>query len=249
MNLVKKFRSKDFILKDWYMNSISLPSHKSDLPLGPYFNFIKKKISKIKGDLFEFGVYRGDSIISTALLLKRLGIKKKIYGFDTFEGFLDKKHRNDNPKIFKNLFKNKQINNVHFEWIRLREEALKKGFIKNHSWKNTSYNIVKNRIKKFRLEKDIILVKGDISKTLNNFKSKTIAGVFMDCNLYEPHKKALSFSWKYLSKHGQIFLDDYFSLKYPGARIAINEFCKEQKIKVNKVINYPGDFPRFFLKK
>ena len=43
MNLVKKFRSKDFILKDWYMNSISLPSHKSDLPLGPYFNFIKKK--------------------------------------------------------------------------------------------------------------------------------------------------------------------------------------------------------------
>ena len=75
-------------------------SHKSDLPLGPYFNFIKKKIYKIRGDLIEFGVFRGDSIISTALLLKRLGIKKKIYGFDTFEGFLKKKHKNDNPKIF-----------------------------------------------------------------------------------------------------------------------------------------------------
>ncbi len=249
MDLVKKLKNKDFNLKDWYMNSISLPSHKSDLPLGPYFNFIKKKIYKIKGDLIEFGVFRGDSIISTALLLKRLGIKKKIYGFDTFEGFLKKKHKNDNPKIFQNLFKNKQINNFHFEWIKLREVALKSGFIQNHSWKNTSYNMVKNRIKKFKLEKDIILVKGDISKTLNNFKSKSIAGVFMDCNLYEPHKKALSFSWKYLSKNGQIFLDDYFSLKYPGARIAINEFCKEQKIKVNKVNNYPGDFPRYFLKK
>ena len=44
------------------------------------------------------------------------------------------------------------------------------------------------------------------------------------------------------------FLDDYFSLKYPGARIAVDEFCKEKKIKVNKVNNYPGDFPRYFKK-
>ena len=96
-------------------------------------------------------------------------------------------------KFFKISSKNKQINNFHFEWIKLREVALKNGFIQNHSWKNTSYNMVKNRIKKFKLEKDIILVKGDISKTLNNFKSKSIAGVFMDCNLYEPHKKSSIF--------------------------------------------------------
>ena len=109
-----------------------------------------------------------------------------------------KKHKNDNPKIFQNLFKNKQINNFHFEWIKLREVTLKNGFIQNHSWKNTSYNMVKNRIKKFKLEKDIILVKGDIAKTLNTFKSKSIAGVFMDCNLYEPHKKPYLF-------HGNIY--------------------------------------------
>ena len=81
---------------------------------------------------------------------------------------------------------------------KTKRSNFKKWFIQNHSWKNTSYNMVKNRIKKFKLEKDIILVKGDIAKTLNTFKSKSIAGVFMDCNLYEPHKKALSF-------HGNIY--------------------------------------------
>ena len=71
----------------------------------------------------------------------------------------------------------------------------------------------------------------------------------MDCNLYEPHIAALEHCWKNLSKKGAIFLDDYFSLKYPGARIAINEFCKNKKLKVKKVKFYPGDFERYYLEK
>ena len=112
---------------------------------------------------------------------------------------------------------------------KTKRSNFKKWVYSNHSWKNTLTIWLKERIKQFKLQKDIKLLKGDIVKTVKKIKKKQkYSVVFMDCNLYEPHKKALSFSWKYLSKNGQIFLDDYFSLKYPGARIAVDEFCKEK---------------------
>jgi|TARA_B110000483_G_scaffold35076_1_gene42904 hypothetical protein len=249
MDLINSLKNKNFTLLDWFTNSISLPSLQKDLPLGPYFNFIKKKAKKIPGDIVEFGVYRGDSIIATALLLKRNKIKKKIIGFDTFDGFL-KKHRKDDVKIFKDLFLKKEISPKHYKWIELREKALKLKLIENHEWKNTSFKFVKQRIKKFKLQKNIELIKGDIVKSVKKIKKNhKYSVVFMDCNLYEPHIAALEHCWKHLSKKGTIFLDDYFSLKYPGARIAVNEFCKNKKLKVKKVQSYPGDFERYYLEK
>lgn len=249
MDLINKLKNNNFKLLDWFTNSISLPSLQNDLPLGPYFNFIKKKAKKIPGDLAEFGVYRGDSIIATALLLKRNKIKKKIIGFDTFDGFL-KKNKNDDVRMFNSLFLKKKISLKHFKWIKLRHEALRLKLIENHEWKNTSFKFVKQRIKKFKLQKDIELIKGDIVQSVKKIKkNQKYSIVFMDCNLYEPHIAALEHCWKNLSKKGAIFLDDYFSLKYPGARIAINEFCKNKKLKVKKVKFYPGDFERYYLEK
>ncbi len=249
MDLVRNIKKKNFKLLDWFTNSISLPSLKNDLPLGPYFSFIRKKAKGIPGDLVEFGVFRGDSIIATALLLKRMNIKKKIIGFDTFDGFL-KKHKNDDVKLFKKLFKQKKISSKHYNWIKQRETAIKLRLIENHEWKNTSYKFVRERIKKFKLQKDIKLLKGDIVKTVKKIdKKQKYSVVFMDCNLYEPHLAALNHCWKHLSKKGAIFLDDYFSLKYPGARIAVNEFCYKNKLKVKRVKFYQGDFERYYIEK
>ena len=50
-------------------------------------------------------------------------------------------------------------------------------------------------------------------------------------NLYE---LALNYIWPSLTKKGIIYLDEYYSLKFPGARIASNEFFKENKIKPSK---------------
>ena len=249
MDLSYKLKKKDFKLYDWFTNSLSLPSLKNDLPLGPYFNFIRNKVKNIPCDIVEFGVFRGDYIIATAILLKRCKIKKKIIGFDTFKGFL-KKNKKDNVSTFKKLYFQKKISHKHYSWIKLREEALKLKLIQNHQWKSTSFNFVKKRIKKFKLQKDIQLIRGDISKSVFKIKkNQKYAAVFMDCNLYEPHISALNHCWKHLSKKGRIFLDDYFSLKYPGARIAVNEFCEKNKLKIKKVKLYPGDFERHFIEK
>ena len=52
-----------------------------------WFNDFRENHLKRSGDIYEFGVYRGSSLLAMALLAKRLGSKKHIWGFDSFEGF------------------------------------------------------------------------------------------------------------------------------------------------------------------
>tara|TARA_B100000674_G_C37914556_1_gene950211 strand:- start:2 stop:301 length:300 start_codon:yes stop_codon:yes gene_type:complete len=78
--------------------------------LTPRMIFIKKffeKYSNLEGDYYEFGVFQGSSIISVALIFKTLGIKKKLYGFDSFGGF-PSYNKNDQFKMFYELFKKKK---------------------------------------------------------------------------------------------------------------------------------------------
>ena len=71
-------------------------------------NYIKR-FSELKGDYYEFGVFQGSSIISVALIFKKLGIKKKLYGFDSFGGF-PSYSKFDNFENFNKLFKKKNNN-------------------------------------------------------------------------------------------------------------------------------------------
>ena len=52
-----------------------------------------------------------------------------------------------------------------------------------------------------------------------------------------------------LEKNGYIHLDEYYSIKFPGARIAIDEFCSLNKIKLKKQKTPSYEFERWYLKK
>ena len=67
-----------------------------------WYENIKKNAHKNDGDIFEFGVYGGNSLITAALILKKLNSKKKLYGFDSFKGF-PKLSKFDELNNFKNL--------------------------------------------------------------------------------------------------------------------------------------------------
>ena len=87
--------------KDFEFNLLKIENYN----LNPRMVFLKnffRKNSFILGDYFEFGVYQGSSLISVALLFKKLGIKKNVYGFDSFEGF-PSYHRYDDFNNFKKL--------------------------------------------------------------------------------------------------------------------------------------------------
>lgn len=57
--------------------------------------------------------------------------------------------------------------------------------------------------------------------------SRTFAFVHLDCDLYKPMNDALRFFWPRLSRGGLLFLHDYSSGHWEGAKKAVDEFCRE----------------------
>lgn len=55
---------------------------------------------------------------------------------------------------------------------------------------------------------------------------KKIMCALMDCDLYQSYITSFNFIWPRLINGGLIYLDEYYSLKFPGARIATNEFIE-----------------------
>jgi len=244
--------------EDWEFNVLQIYNYKSTGKLDGYFNFIRKNHHKMDGDVCEIGVYRGFSIIATALLLKELGSDKKVYGFDSFSGF-PSYHENDDLKMFEELYSNGLISERHFKSYKLNMQH--KGFMSDSSvspstisssldFSSTSKPLLEKKIEYLGLD-NVVLVDGDYKNTMKKdmCKNNKFMSALIDCDLYESHKIAMSFVWSRLVKGGYMYLDEYYSLKFPGARIAINEFFYD---KIERPEMYPCkamDFERWFVLK
>lgn len=214
--------------------------------LNIYYDFIRDFHELIDGDIVELGVYRGSSFISTALLLKSLGSDKKVYGFDLFSGF-PPPHFNDDKARFKELLDRGEITREHYEWVqfKIEQESL---WPKEHSFDNTSLDFVKRRIEVFGLD-NIEIVVGDISQNLDCLPDKIMACLY-DCDLYEPYFTTLPEIWRHLEPKGLMYFDEYYSLKYPGPRIAVNQFCQEHSLTPIKSWRQSScSFERWYLQK
>ena len=100
------------IIEDWNFNLLNIYNFNKPGSLSYYFEFIKRNIDNLEGDLVEAGVHKGKSLLATAILLKKLKSKKKIYAYDTWSGF-PLKYKNHPMDKFKNwdlLLKKKNYN-------------------------------------------------------------------------------------------------------------------------------------------
>ena len=81
-------------------NIFYLKSHSRRLKKALFHYEIYKKISSIPGDIFEFGVFRGASLVRFATYrdLFKKNFRSKIYGFDDFGEFTQQNKKKD--KIF-----------------------------------------------------------------------------------------------------------------------------------------------------
>ncbi len=150
---------------DYEFNLLNIENYN----LSPRMIFMKKFIenkSQITGDYYEFGVFQGSSIISIALLFKKLGITKKLYGFDSFEGF-PSYSENDSFSNFDKLYKSKKISKVHYAHVinlkKIKEfnqrlnnnksslEA--KNISSSNDFSNNSYSFLKKKNKIIRFKK------------------------------------------------------------------------------------------------
>jgi hypothetical protein len=58
-------------------------------------------------------------------------------------------------------------------------------------------------------------------------RQRQYAVVSLDCDLYQPMKAGLEFFYPRMARGGIMFLHDYSSLYWDGAKLAVDEFCAE----------------------
>jgi len=222
------------------------------------YRYIKEKHKNLDGDIFEFGVFRGASLIAIAMLLKQLGSDKKIYGFDSFSGFprfhdmddLSNFSSSSNIGVFsKTLIKRFDLlSSIKKELFNL--ELNEENISTSTDFSDTSFNSLKKKIDLLGLD-NIVLIDGDFKETLPAFFKNQEVNIFaanLDCDLYEGYVVTLPYVWEGLVNGGYLHLDEYYSLKFPGAKIACDAFFKEKKIVPKSPVDIrPGEFERFFV--
>ena len=156
--------------------------------------------------------------------------------------------------------KKKRITKKHYNYVlqnlKFRSLILNKKIKKlnpqnisnSSNFSSVNYKMLKKKINLLKLD-NIVLIKGNFNLTMKKTFSKKIFSVLIDADLYKSYKTVFNFTWNKIEKNGIIYLDEYYSLKFPGAKIATDEICKEFDIKVEKFNQINGDFERWYMKK
>lgn len=244
---------------DWIFNSLGIESFNSTSRsrLRHWFAHARKYHSCLEGDILEFGVYKGGGVIAMGLLLKSLGSKKTIYAFDSFSGFPGY-HENDDLSIFDKrpdifdddlVLKAKLCKDIA-EW-RIGAEITPGNISTSGDFSDASKQSLEQKIQKFGLE-NIVVVEGDFKDTVPKFFTDFTGKIFsanIDCDLYAGYKETLAATYDRCVIGSMIYLDEYYSLKFPGARVAVHEFLEQSSAKLTLLSADENDFERWAINK
>jgi hypothetical protein len=245
------------ILNDnWEFDVLGIYNYNKTGKLMPYYSWIMENHDTVEGDILEAGVFNGKSLLATAMLLKELGSNRKVYGFDSFSGFPPVYHDNDDLSMFDTLYENGLISKQHYEAhnklkhyrsMLKNENVTVKSISSSDDFSGASLEGIKKKIELLGLD-NIILVKGDFSGTMvqENYPNLKLMAGLLDCDLYLSYQTALPFIWQRLSPGGYMWLDEYYSLKFPGAKIACDNFFSVLKVKPRKYPQQDREFERWF---
>lgn len=181
---------------------------------------IFKKVLDVKGSIVECGVYRGFTLMSWALfssVLEPANLTRRIYGFDTFEGF---------PSI-SSKDKNKS-----------RKTGI--GELSSDSYKELSELIKVYDNNRFLGHVDKVnLIKGKAQNTIPKFikdnRHLVVSLLFLDFDLYEPTKTAIETFYPRIPKGGIIAFDELDNPIWPGEAAALLDSIGIGKLKIQRV--------------
>ena len=247
-------------MKEYELNLFGVDEfhHQSNSRLRFYYEFIRNN-QGLDGDIFEFGVYRGASLIAVALILKEIGSNKKIYGFDSFSGFPSYSEYDDLECFYKfrGQYFSDQFIAEYEKFVDVKRQTTGQtqfdpvSIATSGSFNKTSKEAIIQMIDHFRLD-NVILIEGDFVRTVPKFFSTNkvqISAANIDCDLYEGYEVTLPYIFDNLSLGGYVHLDEYFSFKYPGAKIACDKFFSAKNIRPLKNKTRKGEFERWYFTK
>ncbi len=171
-----------------------------------------KKSMNVKGSIIECGVHYGGGVMAWAKMsatLEPVAFNRRIFGFDTFEGFPsvhDKdKGDQDYPELKEGAFTSHD--NILDELNECIAEFDDNRFIQQYD--------------------KIQLIKGDATKTIPKFvkdnQQLVISLLYLDFDLYEPTKVALEHLLPRMPKGAILAFDEINNDHWPGETMAMLE--------------------------
>ena len=181
---------------------------------------IFKKIMGMKGSIVECGVYRGFTLMTWALvstILEPVNLTRRIYGFDTFQGFPSASKKDKNK----------------FRTIKAKE-------LSSNSYSELNEIISIHDLNRFLGHvKKIDLIKGKAQKTIPQFIKDNphlvISLLFLDFDLYEPTKIAIKNFYPRIPKGGIIAFDELDNPIWPGETQAVLDTVGIGKLKIQRL--------------
>lgn len=172
-----------------------------------------ERTKELEGEIAECGVFRGGTAVAMALYLRQQRIEKRIYGFDSFEGF-------DAESVKRDL----QLGGAYNDD---RQE---------HGFTETSEETVLTKLSRFRLV-NLELVPGYFSESLPKFcRPMTFCFVHLDVDLYDSYRQCLDFFYPRMVSGGIILLDEYNDPPWPGCNKAVDEFLARKPESLEKIV-------------
>jgi len=239
----------------WELNILGVYDVVSPHPttgLEEWFAFLRRSHALV-GDVCEFGVFRGRSLIGAAVLLQSAGDARRVVGFDTFAGFPELAEE-DLPERFAEMAERGQISAEHLARVRRNAELLEATgrsidplrSSTSGSFSATSRALIEDRARIVGVEDRITLFEGDFapSLALPENRDRVVSGVLIDSDLHDGYAAVLPWAWARMVPGGMIYLDEYYSLKFPGPRIAVDTFCAEHGIRPT-LLRRDGSFERW----
>ena len=188
-----------------------------------------KMVMGVKGSIIECGVQHGGGLLAWAKLSEALepyAIHRRVFGFDTFEGFPDL-HPND---VTGNLTVNHKPGgfsagyDVYTELQQVIEEFDEQRYL--HQYQK------------------VFLIRGDAQYTIPEFVRENpyvlVSLLFLDFDLYEATRVALETFVPRMSKGSILAFDEVNNAWWPGATQALLENVELRKYAINKFTMDPN---------
>ena len=179
------------------------------------------KTKDVPGDLGEAGVFRGSTarLIADIVQLGKFDMaNREMILFDSFEGLPDMGSEDIQPQ---ELPEGDGTDPYYREAPR--------------RFSNTESTDVADI---FKDESWIKLCKGWIPKTFKDHEDRRYSFVHIDVDLYQSTMDCLEYFVPRMNEGGIILCDDYLSLRFPGARMAWDLFCRDGNTQFVTLDNY-----------
>lgn len=202
------------------LSNLGLYIKRQDLTNILFKNELYQKALDVNGIIMEFGVRWGQNLAlfeSFRGIYEPYNYRRKIVGFDTFEGFPSVHGKDGDSDIVQ----------VGAYSVTADYENHLKAVLECHEKESPI-----SHIKKFEL------VKGDatiqLEKYLKNNPHTIISLAYFDFDIYEPTKKCLEIIMDYVTKGTVIGFDELNHPDFPGETVALREVLGLNKYKIHR---------------